>query len=110
MGGRGNPYRPGLHSPRAIDHEPHGHPPLKARGLVWTDVNVRDSLRVVTIAPFSRAYFDLVAARPALREALAIGTPVLIAGTRVNLKVADNGTTTWATGAMSRFLQEFDGR
>lgn len=80
------------------------------RGGVWTDVNHADSLRVITIAPFSRAYFEVVAARPALREALAIGTPVLVAGKRVSLKVADGGTTSWATGAMARFLQEFDGR
>jgi Ca-activated chloride channel family protein len=80
------------------------------RAGVWTDVNHRDSLRVTTIAPFSRAYFDLVAARPSLREALAIGAPVLIAGRQVSLKVADGGTTTWAAGAMTRFLQEFDGR
>ena len=80
------------------------------RGGVWTDVNHHDSLSVTTIAPFSRAYFELVAARPALREALAIGTPVLVAGRSVSLKVADGGTTTWGTGAMTRFLQEFDGR
>lgn len=80
------------------------------RAGVFTDVNHHDSLRVTTIAPFSRAYFDLVTARPALREALAVGTPVLVAGRRVSLKVADGGTTTWAAGAMTRFLQEFDGR
>ena len=80
------------------------------RAGVWTDVNHADSLRVTTIAPFSRAYFELVAARPALREALAVGTPVLLAGKRVSLKVADGGTATWTAGAMTRFLQEFDGR
>jgi Ca-activated chloride channel family protein len=77
---------------------------------VWIDVNHHDSLRVTTIAPYSKAYFDLVAARPALREALAIGTPVLLAGQKASLKVADGGITTWTTGAMTRFLQEFDGR
>ena len=46
------------------------------RAGVWTDVNHADSLRVTTIAPFSRAYFELVAARPALREALAVGLVV----------------------------------
>lgn len=80
------------------------------RAGVWTDVNHQDSLRVTTIAPFSRAYFDLVAARPALREALAVGSPILIAGRRVSLKVSEGGISTWATGAMTRFLQEFDGR
>jgi Ca-activated chloride channel family protein len=80
------------------------------RDGVLTDVTHDDSLRVTTIAPFSRAYFELVAARPALREALAVGTPVVIAGRRASLKVAEGGTATWAAGAMTRFLQEFDGR
>jgi hypothetical protein len=80
------------------------------RDGVWTDVGHRDSLKLTTIAPFSAAYFALVRARPALRSALAVGTPVLIAGRRVSLKVADGGLSEWTAGALERFLQEFDGR
>ena len=80
------------------------------RDGVWTDVAHQDSMRVTTIAPFSPAYFALVRARPSLRPALAVGTPVLIAGRRVSLKVADGGLSEWTAGALQRFLQEFDGR
>jgi Ca-activated chloride channel family protein len=80
------------------------------RNGVWTDVAHRDSLKVTTIAPFSAAYFAIAAARPALRRMLAVGTPVLVAGRRASLQVADGGTTEWAPGALQRFLQEFDGR
>jgi hypothetical protein len=70
----------------------------------------RDSLKVTTIAPFSRAWFALIEARPALKSALAAGTPLLLAGRRVSLKVADGGTSEWAPGALDSFLKEFEGR
>jgi hypothetical protein len=80
------------------------------RDGVWTDVAHRDSLKVTTIAPFSNAYFAVVRARPALRAALGIGTPVVVAGRRASLKVAEGGLSEWTAGALERFLQEFDGR
>jgi len=76
---------------------------------VWTDVRHREAMPVTVIAPYSSAYFTLVTTRPALREALAIGTPVIVAGERVSLRVADGGISTWALGALDRFLREFDG-
>lgn len=83
---------------------------LSLRDGVWTDVAHRDTLKVTTVAPFSRAWFDLVAARPSLKPALAAGSPLLLAGTHASLKIAEGGTTEWAPGALTRFLQEFEGR
>lgn len=83
---------------------------LVLRGQVWTDIGHSDSLKVTTIAPMSRAWFALLEARPALRATLAAGSPILVAGRRASLKVADGGLSEWAPGAMSRFLQEFEGR
>jgi Ca-activated chloride channel family protein len=80
------------------------------RDGVWTDLAQRDSLKVTTIAPFSAAYFALVRARPALRPALALDAPLVIAGRRASLKVADGGISEWTGGALERFLLEFDGR
>lgn len=80
------------------------------RNGTWTDAAHRDSLKVTSIAPFSRAYFDLVAARPALAEALTVGTPVIVAGGKASFRIADDGITTWTRGALDRFLQEFDRR
>ncbi len=76
----------------------------------WTDIAHHDSLVVTTIAPYSRAWFALAAARPALAEALGSGSPLILAGRRASVKVADGGTTEWAAGALDRFLKEFDGR
>lgn len=77
---------------------------------VWTDLAHRDTLKVTTIAPFSRAWFDLAAARPALKAALAAGTPLVLAGTRASLKIDEGGASEWAPGALARFLLEFEGR
>ena len=80
------------------------------RGGIWTDASHHDSLKVTTIAPFSPAWFALVKARPALAEALGLDAPVIVAGRRVSVKVAEGGLTTWSAGALDRFLTEFDGR
>lgn len=79
------------------------------RGDVWTDLAHRDSLPVTTILPFSRAYFALLRARPALRHALTAGAPIIVAGRRASLKVADGGEAEWGLGRLERFLREFDG-
>lgn len=83
---------------------------LALRDGVWTDLARRDSVTTKTIAPFSAAYFALVRARPALKPALAVGTPILLAGRSVSLKVAEGGAAEWAPGELARFLQEFDNR
>ena len=80
------------------------------RDGVWTDLAHHDSLKVTLIAPFSRAWFDLLEARPRLRASLAAGSPLLLAGARASLKIAEGGTAEWAPGALTRFLQEFEGR
>lgn len=77
---------------------------------VWTDLAHRDTLKVTTIAPFSRAWFDLAAARPALKAALSAGSPLVLAGTRASLKIDEGGASEWSPGALARFLIEFEGR
>ncbi len=80
------------------------------RDAAWTDIGHADSLRVTTVEPFSAAYFALVKARPTLAQPLTVGTPVVLAGRRASLKVAEGGVSAWTPGAMDRFLREFDGR
>ena len=80
------------------------------RDGIWTDVARRDSLKSKTIAPFSPAYFALVKSRPVLGAILAVGNPVVVAGRRINLKVAEGGDSEWSAGELARFLEEFDGR
>lgn len=84
---------------------------LAQRDGAWTDLTPADSaMAKKTIAAFSPAYFALVAARPALKAALAVGTSVTLNGRRIRLVVADSGVKEWAPGELDRFLQEFEGR
>jgi Ca-activated chloride channel family protein len=84
---------------------------LALRDGMWTDLSQRDSVKAIkTIVPFSPAYFALITARPSLKEVLAVGSPISVAGRRITLKVADGGSTEWTPGELDRFLQEFDGR
>ncbi|MEO8479006.1 MAG: VIT domain-containing protein [Gemmatimonadota bacterium] len=80
------------------------------RGGVWTDVGHTLELKVTTVAPFSEAWFALVAERPSLKAPLSVGSPLVLAGRRASLKVDAGGITTWAPGAMARFLREFEGQ
>lgn len=78
-------------------------------GEGWTDVAHRDSLRVVTVAPYSAAWFAVAEALPELREALAIGDRVTIAGRRVSLRVAPGGTATLSPDALARLARDLRG-
>ncbi len=80
------------------------------RGGEWTDVGFTEGMKLRVIAPWSPAYFALVRARPALRAQLALGHPIVIAGTRVALRIAEGGNAEWAAGELTRFLQEFETR
>ena len=81
------------------------------RDGAWTDVNQQDSIKAKkAIAPFSVAYFALIKARPSLKAALAVGSPIVLAGKRITLRVADGGAAEWAPGELDHFLQEFAGR
>jgi len=80
------------------------------RDGVWTDAAHHDSLAVTTIAPYSPAWFALIKVRPALAEALGLDAPMVLAGRKASVKVAAGGITEWRTGALDRFLKEFDGR
>ena len=95
---------------RVTDVKRAGGRVLALKDGVWTDLAHTDSLKVTTIAPMSKAWFALVAARPALTAALAQGHPLVLAGKRASLKVADDGRSEWGAGEMERFLREFEGK
>jgi len=77
------------------------------RDSTWTDLAHRDSLRVVTVEPFSDAYFALLRALPELRGPAALGSSVLVAGRRVSLKIAARGKTTWTDGELATVVRDF---
>ncbi|MBI1723429.1 MAG: VWA domain-containing protein [Gemmatimonadetes bacterium] len=78
-------------------------------GNVWTDAAHQDSLRVVEVAPFSEAYFQLVRALPQLAPYLGIGDEVLIAGRRASVKLTATGATTWRPGHLDAVVRAFRG-
>jgi Ca-activated chloride channel family protein len=79
------------------------------RDSTWTDIGHGDSLRVVTIAAFSDAYFALLRALPELMQAATLEPAVLVAGRRVSIKIGASGKTTWTDGELERLVREFHG-
>lgn len=79
------------------------------RDSVWTDVAHGDSLHVVTVAPFSDAYFALLRALPELVKPATLDPAVLVAGRRVSVKIAAGGKTAWTDGELERIVREFRG-
>jgi len=60
----------------------------------WTDVRAVPDMRRVKVKPFSAAYFALAEELPGLREALAVGERVIVAGRAVAIEVTDTGADT----------------
>jgi len=79
------------------------------RDGIWTDLGHGDSLRVVTIAPYSDAYFALLKALPDLRDAATLEPAVLVAGRRASIKIGEGGKTSWSPGELERLVREFRG-
>ncbi|HLQ58761.1 MAG TPA: VIT domain-containing protein [Gemmatimonadales bacterium] len=77
------------------------------RDSTWTDLGHGDSLRVVSIAPYSEAYFALLKALPDLREAAALEPAVLVAGRRASIKIGEGGKTRWNPGELERLVRDF---
>lgn len=76
---------------------------------VWTDVAHTDSLRVLTVAPFSPAYFAVVRAIPELTASLQMDNPVLVAGKKASLKVAVGGKDKLSDTELKDFVRQFRG-
>ncbi len=74
---------------------------------VWTDTHHGDSLRVVTIAPFSPAYFALLRALPEVVQPAALQPAVLVAGRRVSVKIEAGGLEQLGDGEVARLVREF---
>jgi hypothetical protein len=66
-------------------------------------------LNVVSIAPYSEAYFALLKALPDIREAAALEPAVLVAGKRASIKIGEGGKTRWNPGELERLVREFRG-
>jgi len=77
------------------------------RDSTWTDLNHGDSLRVVTVAPYSEAYFALLRAMPDLGQVAALEPAVLVAGRRASIKIEAGGKTAWRAGELDALVRDF---
>jgi hypothetical protein len=64
------------------------------RDSVWTDVNYKNSMRKVVIRPYSAAYFRILDLLPELRESLALGDKVIVAGKDIAIEIGTAGLDT----------------
>ena len=78
------------------------------QGSEWKDVGQR-SQKIVSIEAFSAAYFALLNALPELRDALALGDDVLIAGSRVSIRVQRTGVSTMMGSDVQQLAKDFRG-
>jgi len=60
---------------------------------VWTDLRHADSLRVVEIAAYSPAYFELLRRLPELAPVVQRFDRVLVAGTSISIRIGTGGIT-----------------
>ena len=77
------------------------------RDSTWTDIAHGDSLRVVSVAAFSDAYFALLRALPELVQPATLEPAVLVAGRRVSIKIVAGGKTSWADGELAALVRDF---
>jgi Ca-activated chloride channel homolog len=95
---------------RAVESKRAGGRVFVLRGGVWTDIAHKTAQRIVTVAPYSDAYFALVRAMPELAPCLGVGDAVVLSGRRVSVKIATGGITTWQPGALETTVRDFRGR
>lgn len=75
----------------------------------WRDTAHTASARTVHLAPFSRAYFDVVSKLPELAPYLSAFEAVTIAGGRVSIRMAPNGASTLTAAELEKLVLDFRG-
>lgn len=82
---------------------------FQLREGVWTDLSHADSLKLVTVAPFSSAYFALTRALPELAATLHGSDPIIIAGRQASVKIADGGKSTLSDAEVKELVRMYRG-
>jgi hypothetical protein len=67
------------------------------------------SLKVIELAPFSDAYFELIRRLPAVKPYFALGDQVIIVGDGMALRLTPDGATTWKSGELKSVLRALEG-
>jgi Ca-activated chloride channel family protein len=73
----------------------------------WTDTRHRDSVRRVTVRPFSPAYFSLIERVPELKAMFALGDRVTIGARSVSIVVDDAGVEQLSVAELNAIVRDW---
>jgi Ca-activated chloride channel family protein len=73
----------------------------------WTDTRLRDSVRKVTVQPYSAAYFALVERIPELKAMFALGERVTVGGRAVTLELDDRGSERLSVAELTAIVRDW---
>ncbi len=82
---------------------------FEQRDDVWVDVAHREDARIVKLAPYGRAWFDLVAMLPEVEAALRAHESVVIAGAELSVEIGAGGADSLGTDELRRLVDGFRG-
>ena len=74
---------------------------------VWTDVRWTPKLRLVTVKPYSAAYFELVQRLNQLAEPFALGDRVIVAGRAVAIELSPTGAERLTADALATIVRDW---
>ena len=77
------------------------------RDSVWTDAGLKDSMQRVKVRAFSAAYFRILELLPELREPLALGDRVVVAGRSIAVEIAPTGAETLSDRELSELQSKW---
>jgi Ca-activated chloride channel family protein len=75
------------------------------RDSAWTDQRYRSDMATTTIKPYSKAYFDVIAALPELRAAFALGSRVIAVGRDRAIALSERGSETLAPAQLAALVK-----
>jgi hypothetical protein len=75
------------------------------RDGAWTDIRYRSNMKAVSVKPYSKAYFDLLAQLPELRAVFALGDSVVVVGRSEAIRLDANGAAELSAAELSRLTK-----
>jgi Ca-activated chloride channel family protein len=75
------------------------------RDAVWTDARYSPTMPTTKVKPFSKAYFDLIAALPELRATFALGDRVIVVGRGRAISMSDDGVSELSPSALATLVK-----
>ena len=74
---------------------------------VWTDARYRAGMSTLVIRPYSRAYFDAIAALPELRAAFAVSDRLIVVGRGHAIELSEHGAEALPRAMVASLVSEW---